>query len=68
MTKPELKPVTGQAKPKVIRDRGHLSTPAAPDPFDLNKLRLDSRSWKAPASNINESAGTDPQVLFASIK
>ena len=42
MTKPELKPVT-ETEPETEIDPAieAISTPAAPDPFDLNKLRLD---------------------------
>ena len=38
MTKPELKPVAETEADPLIEA---ISTPAAPDPFDLNKLRLD---------------------------
>ena len=42
MTKPELKPVT-ETEPETEIDPAieAISTPAAADPFDLNKLRLD---------------------------
>ena len=40
MTKPDLKPVTEtEADPLIVIET--ISTPAAPDPFDLDKLRLD---------------------------